>query len=514
MATAMQTLVRLDGRSLTLDQLLPISRGQARLVLDPAARAGIEASRQLVERVLAEDETTYGVNTGFGRLSTVRISPEQVKDLQRNLVRSHAAGVGERLPDHQVRTLIALRINSLMGGRSGIRYSLLEALLALLEREVYPVVPSRGSVGASGDLAPLAHVALVLMGEGSASHQGRTRPTPELFAELGLQPFAYEAKEALALINGTQLMTTVGGLALAQAANLLKVADIVAAMSLEALLGTDTSLNALIHAARPHPGQGQSAANLRACVERSALVASHKNCDKVQDAYSLRCVPQVHGAAREGWGWASSVVEREINSVTDNPLVFPEEGVILSGGNFHGAPVALALDCSAVALSYLGTISERRCDRLLNPDTSELPAFLTRQQGLNSGLMLAQYVAAALASENKIMCHPASADTIPTSAGHEDHVSMGPAAAYKLERLLANVEQILACEWVCASQALEFHRPLTFGPGTEAAFSCLREHVAPLAEDRPLHGDLEIAARLVREGCLVAAVEARVGALY
>jgi len=509
----MQTLVRLDGRSLKLTQLPDIARGQARLELEPAARPGIEASRQLVERVLAEGETAYGVNTGFGRLSSVRISPEQVKDLQRNLVRSHAAGVGERLPDHQVRTLMALRINSLMGGRSGVRYSLLEALLTLLEREVYPLVPSRGSVGASGDLAPLAHVALVLMGEGFASYQGRLRATPEIFAELGLTPFSYEAKEALALINGTQLMTSVGGLALAQAANLLKVADIVAAMSLEALLGTDTSLNALIHAARPHPGQSQAAANLRACVERSALVASHKDCEKVQDAYSLRCVPQVHGAAREGWGWASSMVEREINSVTDNPLVFAEEGVILSGGNFHGAPVALALDCAAVALSYLGTISERRCDRLLNPDTSELPAFLTREQGLNSGLMLAQYVAAALASENKIMCHPASADTIPTSAGHEDHVSMGPAAAYKLEKLLANLEQILACEWVCASQALEFHRPLTFGPGTEAALACLRQEVAPLAEDRPLHGDLEIAARLVREGRLVAAVEARVGAL-
>lgn len=509
----MQTLVRLDGRSLKLNQLLDISRGQARLEVDPAVRPGIEASRQLVERVLADGETAYGVNTGFGRLSSVRISPEQVQDLQRNLVRSHAAGVGERLPDHQVRTLIALRINSLLGGRSGIRYSLLEALLGLLEKEVYPMVPSRGSVGASGDLAPLSHVALGLMGEGMASYQGQLRPTREIFAEVGLEPFSYEAKEALALINGTQLMTTVGGLALAQAANLLKAADVVAAMSLEALLGTDTSLNALIHAARPHPGQGQAAANLRACVERSALVASHKDCEKVQDAYSLRCVPQVHGAAREGWSWASSLVEREINSVTDNPLVFADEGLILSGGNFHGAPVALALDCSALALSYLGTISERRCDRLLNPDESELPAFLTREQGLNSGLMLAQYVAAALASENKIMCHPASADTIPTSAGHEDHVSMGPAAAYKLERLLANVEQILACEWVCAGQALEFRRPLTFGPGTEAAHACLRTRVAPLAEDRPLHGDLENAARLIREGRLVAAVEARVGAL-
>jgi len=505
-------MIELDGDSLSLIQTDTVANGAA-VSLSPAARERIEKSRRFVEEIIARGDVAYGINTGFGALSEVSIPNDQLRELQINLVRSHSCGVGDPLPERVVRAMMLHRANVLAKGFSGCRPLIVETLIAMLNNGVHPVIPSKGSVGASGDLAPLAHVALVLMGEGFASYQGRLRATPEIFAELGLTPFSYEAKEALALINGTQLMTSVGGLALAQAANLLKVADIVAAMSLEALLGTDTSLNALIHAARPHPGQSQAAANLRACVERSALVASHKDCEKVQDAYSLRCVPQVHGAAREGWGWASSMVEREINSVTDNPLVFAEEGVILSGGNFHGAPVALALDCAAVALSYLGTISERRCDRLLNPDTSELPAFLTREQGLNSGLMLAQYVAAALASENKIMCHPASADTIPTSAGHEDHVSMGPAAAYKLEKLLANLEQILACEWVCASQALEFHRPLTFGPGTEAALACLRQEVAPLAEDRPLHGDLEIAARLVREGRLVAAVEARVGAL-
>ncbi|MBI3929476.1 MAG: histidine ammonia-lyase [Armatimonadetes bacterium] len=505
--------IALDGRSLTLPDLLEIAHGRAGVALGEDVIPQVAASRRVVDQVLARDQVVYGINTGFGRLSSVRVSNDQVNQLQKNLVRSHSAGVGEPISDQQVRALIALRINSLVQGYSGVRPELLEALVRLLEQRVYPVVPSRGSVGASGDLAPLAHVALGLMGEGQVRCDGEVLPAAEGLRRRDLSPFEFQAKEALALINGTQLMTAVGGLALERARGLLKAADVIGGMSLEALLGTDAVFHPDLHAIRPHQGQLDSADNLRRCLEGSSLILSHRNCPRVQDAYSLRCMPQVHGASREGWRWAVQLVEAEINSVTDNPVVFPD-GRVMSGGNFHGAPVALVLDCAALALSYLGTISERRCDRLLNPDESEgLPPFLARAEGLNSGLMLTQYVAAALVGENKVLCHPASSDSIPTSAGHEDHVSMGPAAAYKLDRVVDHLEQVLACEWICASQALEFRRPLTFGPGTEAALAALREAVAPLQEDRSLHPDLVAAAASLRAGRPVAAAEESIGRL-
>ena len=511
MTTLSPIVLGSPDQPLKLSDLTRLAESSTRLELHPSTRERIQPSRDLVERVQREEKVVYGVNTGFGRLSSVRISPDQVESLQRNLVRSHAAGVGEPLPQSTVRVMMALRINSLLGGYSGVTQGLLDSFCALFNSGVVPFVPSRGSVGASGDLAPLSHIALCLMGEGEAYHQGELVEAGQALGAAGLKPYTFQAKEALACINGTQLMTAVGGLALARAQYLVKAADIIAAMTVEALLGTDSAFHEAISRVRPHPGQLASAANLRRCMQNSALVASHKGCPKVQDPYSMRCSPQVHGASREGVSFCSGLLEREINSVTDNPLVFPAEELILSGGNFHGAPVALALDTAALSLQYLCTISERRCDRLLNPDTSELPPFLTPHQGLHSGLMLVQYVAAALASENKIYCHPSSADSIPTSAGHEDHVSMGPAAAYKLEKLVENLEQILACEWMCAAQALDFRRPLSFGPGTEVAYACLRREVPTWQDDHPPYPELKRARQALRP--MVTAVEQKVGTL-
>ena len=501
-------------RPFTLSNLEDVAAGRVSLRLHESVKERVQVSRDFVEQVLASGETVYGINTGFGRLASERISLEQVSQLQRNLLRSHAAGVGEPLDIPAVRAIIALRVNSLISGKSGVNYELLESMLNLLHKEVTPFVPSRGSVGASGDLAPLAHVGLVLMGEGQAYYEGHLMPTALAFQATGLRPYEFRAKEALAAINGTQLMCAVGGLALARAGRILKMADVIGGMTLEALMGTDSAYHAAIQEARPHPGQISAAANLRRCLSRSALIASHKDCAKVQDPYSLRCIPQVHGASREGYTFAAGVIEREMNSVTDNPLVFPDLGLILSGGNFHGAPAALALDCAAIALGYLSTISERRCDRLLNPDTNDhLPPFLARGHGLNSGLMIVQYVSAALASEGKLLTHPASSDTIPTSGGYEDHVSMGPAAAFKLEKLLGFIEQILACEWLCASEALEHRRPHSFGPGTEAAYGLLRQQVEPLGEDRPFYEDLAKTLGLVNSGALLREVEKAVGPL-
>ncbi len=502
----------IDGRSLDLGLLRAVAHG-APVEICPSVAEPMRRSRAVVDRVLEQNRTVYGINTGFGRLSSHRVSADHLRQLQANLVRSHAAGVGPPLSLAQVRAMIVLRANSLVQGFSGVRPSLVEALLALLNKGVYPLVPSRGSVGASGDLAPLAHIALVLMGEGYCLQEGERVASSEALGQAGLSAFTYEAKEALALINGTQLITGVGGLALERAGVVLKSADVIGAMSLEALLGTDSVFDPGIHTARPHPGQLMVAENLRRGLAGSELIASHVDCPKVQDPYSLRCIPQVHGAARDGWRWAVEVLEREMNCATDNPVVLPDSDRILSGGNFHGAPGAMALDCAAVALTYLGSMSERRTDKLLNPDESGLPAFLVRDSGLNSGLMLVQYVSAALVNENKGLSHPASSDSIPTSAGHEDHVSMGAGSALKLEALVTNLEQILANEWVCACQALDFHRPMSFGPSTEAGYACLRQWVGPVTEDRPLAPDLETARDLLVSGHLVGQVEAKVGPL-
>ena len=508
----MKTQVRpvlLDGRSLDPGALEEIAEGRP-AALDPSILEGVLASRKVVEDLLARGEVAYGLNTGFGRLANCRIEPAEVRDLQRNLVLSHSAGVGPLLPDRTVRAMIALRVNALARGFSGVRVELLEALLALLNRGIHPRVPSRGSVGASGDLAPLSHMALALLGEGEVSWRGRVVPAREALSAEGLAPVELQAKEGLALINGTQLMTAVGSLALARAGRLLRCADVIGGMSVEALLGTDANLHPDLHAARPHPGQQAAARSLRRSLEGSGVIDSHRGCDRVQDAYSLRCMPQVHGAAREGWRFSMEILHREMNSVTDNPLVFPQAGQVVSGGNFHGAPVALALDTAAIALATLGTISERRCDRLLAGNEG-LPPFLAGNPGLHSGLMLVQYTAAALVNENKVLAHPASVDTVPTSAGQEDHNSHGPTAAHKLESLVANLERILACEWVCAAQALEYRRPLRFGAGSEVAFEVLRRKVTPLEGDRPPYPDLEAARELLESGTLFREVEGALG---
>ncbi len=498
----MTSSVKLDGDSLSLGAFESVAR-QSQVLLCDSITDRVQRSRQVVEGLLADGDTIYGINTGFGKLSSERIAKDQVKQLQRNLILSHSAGVGRPLSREAVRGMMVLRLNSLIRGYSGVRQQVLDQLVECLNRGVTPWVPSRGSVGASGDLAPLAHVAAVLMGEGYCQGAGGEKlPAATCLAEAGLTPIEFEAKEALALINGTQLIGSVGGLALARAGRLLVAADIIAGMSLEALMGTDSVFAEQVHQARPHPGQLAVAAHLRELLSGSELIASHKHCGKVQDPYSLRCIPQVHGAARDGWTWSVQVFEREFNAASDNPVVLTDERRIVSGGNFHGAPVALASDTAAIALSYIGSMSERRCDKLLDTRESELPPFLTDHGGLCSGLMIAQYGAAALVNENKLLSHSVTSDSIPTSAGHEDHVSMGPAAAFKLRRMVDNLEQILAAEWICAAQALEYRRPLRFGPGTERGFEVLRTRVAPLKEDRFLADDLAAAKALLMEGAL------------
>lgn len=498
--------VELDGESLTLEDFERAARGVP-VQISPSVVERIEASRAVVDELLEEGQTLYGINTGFGKLSSKRIPRDQVEALQRNLILSHSAGVGKALGRVAARGIMVLRLNSLLRGYSGVRLKVLNLMVDCLNRDVVPWVPSRGSVGASGDLAPLAHVAAVLIGEGACLAKDGTDfiPSAKALMDADLEPLVFQAKEALALINGTQLIGSVGGLALARAQRLLVQADIVAGMSLEALMGTDSVFADAVHQARPHPGQLKVAAHLRELLSGSELIASHRHCGKVQDPYSLRCIPQVHGAARDGWAWSKEVFEREFNAASDNPVVVVQERRVISGGNFHGAPVALACDTAAIALSYLGTMSERRCDKLLDTRESGLPPFLTDQGGLHSGLMIVQYGAAALVNENKLLANSATADTIPTSAGHEDHVSMGPAAAFKLENLLENLEQILAAEWVCAAQALEYRRPLQFGPGTERGYSLLREHVEPMREDRFLAHDLALAKDLLSQGLLYSA---------
>jgi histidine ammonia-lyase len=508
-------MVLIDGATLTLEAVAEIAGG-APVTLAPAVRPRLEASRAVVERALGGDRPVYGINTGFGALAEVRVPPADLARLQTNLLRSHACGVGPPFPARVVRAMLALRANALAAGRSGVRPAVVEALVALLNAGIHPVVPSQGSVGASGDLAPLAHLAAALVGEGDVEHGGRVVPAATALREAGLAPLALGAKEGLALINGTQAMVAVGGLALVDAARLLTAADVVGAMSLEALMGTPRAFDARIQAARPHPGQAASAANLRALVAASEIYESHRDCGRVQDAYSLRCMPQVHGAARDAAAYARGVLAIEVNAATDNPLVFaeaPEGDAIVSGGNFHGQPVAVALDSLKVGLVAVASISERRTARLVDPALSSgLPAFLVEEGGLNSGFMLPQIVAAALVSECKTLAAPASVDSIPTSANKEDHVSMGLHAARQAAGVVECVAQVLAIEALCAAQGLEFRRPLRPAPGVGAALARLRAEVPPLEGDRAMAADLAAARRLVAGGGLVEAAAGAVGA--
>ncbi|HSD25902.1 MAG TPA: histidine ammonia-lyase [Vicinamibacteria bacterium] len=513
MASAPSADLVIDGASLTLEGLEAVALRGRTVAVAPAARTRVLAARQVVDDAVTRDRVVYGVTTGFGSFADVHIDKGRLRELQLNLVRSHAAGVGDPLDALETRGLMLLRANVLAKGHSGVRPETLDLLVAMLNEGLHPVIPSQGSVGASGDLAPLAHLALALVGEGDVVLDGRRLTAREALAKAALRPVALEAKEGLALINGTQLMTAVGGLALAEAERLARGADVTGALTLDVLKGTDVAFDPRIHAARPHPGQSASARNLRALLAGSAIRESHRDCGKVQDAYSLRCIPQVHGAARDALAYAARTFAVELNAATDNPMVFAETGELLSGGNFHGEPVAMASDVLAIALAELGAISERRIERLVNPALSDLPAFLTREGGFQSGLMIAHVTAAALASENKGLAHPASVDSIPTSANKEDHVSMGVTAARKAARAVANTRRILAIELMAAAQALEFLRPLRTSAALEAVYALVRSHVAPWDADRSPAPDIERLAALLREGALEASAASACGRL-
>jgi histidine ammonia-lyase len=484
-------MILLTGSDLTLKDLLAIADDRAEVGLAPEARARVAASRAVVDAKAAGDAAVYGVNTGFGNFAETRIDKADLAALQVNLLRSHAAGVDTPLSVRTVRAAMALRANVLAKGFSGIRVETLEALLAMLNRGVHPRVPSRGSVGASGDLAPLAHLALVLIGEGEVLEGPSLR-------DAGLQPVTLEPKEGLALINGTQVSTAVLALALAGAEQLSRAADIGAAMSIDALMGSMQPFESRIHEPRPFAGQAVAADNLLRLLDGSGINASHAGCGRVQDAYSMRCAPQVHGAAREALSWIRHIVTVEMNAATDNPMVFADTGEIVSGGNFHGAPLALAADLLVMAVAQLSTISERRSERLVNPALSGLPAFLTQHGGLQSGLMIAQVTAAALTSEIKTLSHPASVDTIPTSANKEDHVSMSMHGALKAERALQLATNVIAVEILCACQAIDLRAPLESSPALMRAYRIVRGRVPKLIDDRPPAPDLDAIVEIIR----------------
>ena len=502
--------IRIDGSSLSVEDVARVARDGAPVAVAAEAYPRMERSRAVIEDKLRRGDPVYGVNTGFGRLADVRISDADVERLQEHLVTSCCTGVGEPFPAEVVRAMLLLRANSLSAGLSGVRPVIVDTLVAMLERGVLPVAPCKGSVGASGDLAPLAHIALVLMGRGRATIDGRTMYGKEALKAAGIQPVRLAAKEGLSLCNGTQAMAALGALAVHDAARLADTADVVGALTAEALEAVTDAFDERLHSARPHAGQITSAANLRLLLAESPAVqeATH---GRVQDAYALRCMPQVHGASRDAIAFVRGTVETESGSVTDNPLVFPPDeadgaGDVLSGGNFHGQPLALAMDFLGIAVAELASISERRIERLVNPALSAgLPAFLTREGGLNDGFMVAQYTAAALVSENKVLAHPASVDSIPTSANQEDHVSMGAIAARHAREIVENAQTVLAIELLCACQGVDLRgRPQ--GPRTERVRALLREHVPVLGEDRPLDGDIQQALELVRSGALAAAL--------
>jgi histidine ammonia-lyase len=495
-------MILLDGDHLSLAQLVAIADDGEQVAIAPEARGRVAAARAVVDAAAEGDAPVYGVNTGFGSFAETRIAHDDLRRLQLNLLRSHAAGVDQPLCCRDVRATMALRANVLAKGYSGVRLETLDALVAALNRGVHPRVPSRGSVGASGDLAPLAHIALVLVGEGETWDGAASRPAAEALREAGLEPIVLDAKEGLALINGTQASTGVLGLALAGADRLARAADIAAALSIDALRGSTRPFDPRIHAARPFAGQAASADNLRRLMDGSPINRSHAGCGRVQDAYCMRCAPQVHGAARETLAWVRGIVGVEMNAATDNPMVFADVGDLISGGNFHGAPIAIAADAAVLALAQLCTISERRSERLVNPALSGLPAFLTEHGGLNSGFMMAQVTAAALASEIKTLAHPASVDTIPTSANKEDHVSMSMAAALKSERALQLAASVLAIEIMCACQAIDLLAPLTSAEPLMRVHAAVRSAVPMLTDDRSPARDIETIARLIGSGRL------------
>lgn len=500
----MSEILELEGNALRLSDVERIARAEsARVTVSAAAHARIVRARELVDRVIAENRVVYGISTGFGALAEVVIPPDRIRELQLNLIRSHAAGVGAPLSEEEVRAIALLRANVLALGHSGVRPQVVELLCELLNKRIHPVIPERGSVGASGDLAPLSHLALVLIGEGEAFYNGDRISGAEALKRAGLQPITLEAKEGLALNNGTQVQTGIGILAFRDVERALEAAEVAGAMSLEGLRGTPDAFHEAIQHARPHVGQIESARRLRTLLQDSEIRESHRENDpRVQDAYSLRCMPQVHGAARQALGYIQQVLETEANSATDNPLIFPDEDLVLSGGNFHGQPVAQVLDLLAMVCADIAAISERRIARLIDPALSGLPAFLVKDPGVNSGMMMPQIVAAALVADLRLKAHPASIDTVPTDNNKEDHVSMGQGAAIKVREAARLLETVIGLELLTAAQALEFLKPLKPGIGVQRAYELVRAVVPALDTDRQMSHDIETITRLVHSGDL------------
>jgi histidine ammonia-lyase len=499
-------MLEISGRPLTLDEIASVAYNHQHVKLHSTAIGRIQAARKVVDKICEDGTPTYGINTGFGRLSDVHVPADQLKALQLNLVRSHACGLGPLLSNPEVRAMMLLRANVLAVGYSGIRLEVVQTILDMLNQNICPVIPEQGSVGASGDLAPLAHLALTVIGEGDAYHDGIRMSSRDAMQKAGINPVELEAKEGLALLNGTQAMGAVGGLALQRAERLSLLADAAGACSLEALLGTPVAFDDRIHQARPHPGQIAVAKHMRHLLTESEIRESHRVGDpRVQDAYSLRCIPQVHGAVRGAIAHAKEIVEIESGSATDNPLVFPESGDVLSGGNFHGAPLGMAFDYVAIAITDLMSISERRIDRLINPDLNEhLPPFLSAHAGTSSGFMIAHVAAVSILTEAKILSHPASVDNLPTSGGKEDHVSMGMVAARKLRQIMNNAERVIAIELMAACEGLEYRKPLRPGKGVQRIYDHVRTLVPRLEEDRVLSVDIEKIAEAIRNGTLAA----------
>ena len=510
----MTSRLTLDGRSLSIEDLAPLFRGEElALAVAPEALEGVRRARALVDACVERGAAVYGLTTGFGKLKNIAIRRDDLEALQRNLVLSHCCGVGDPMPRDEVRAVQVLRLNGLVRGHSGVRVELVDALVRLFGKGFVPEVPQQGSVGASGDLAPLAHLTAAYLGHGHAEVGGRRMRAADALRAIGEQPLGLAAKEGLALVNGTEVMAAIGAGVYLRSANLSKCADAIAALTIEALFGSVKPFDHRLAELKGQPGHARTSANVRSCIGESQILSSHVDCDRVQDPYSLRCVPQVHGAFKAAFAHVGEVLGAEMNSVTDNPILFPDTDEVISAGQFHGQPISMVLDYLGLALCTLANISERRVEQLVNPDLSRLPSFLAERPGINSGLMIAQVAAASLASENKIWAHPASVDTVPTSANQEDHVSMGVTAARKARAICENVERVLAIEYLCAAQAREFHPELRAGAGAQAAHELLRRHVEPLHEDRYLHDDIEAALALVRSGELVRAVESAVGPL-
>jgi len=510
--------MKIDGKSLTLDRVEIFLSGSINIALTAESKKRVNKARAMVDKWVKTDEVVYGITTGFGEFANVKISQANLEQLQENLIISHSVGVGEPLPPFIVKVMMLLRVNALARGNSGIRLTTLQLLIDMINNNIIPVVPSQGSVGSSGDLAPLSHLVLAMIGKGKVQvFNELTDLTKEnqkpvfaksVFKKFGLTPVKLSAKEGLALINGTQMMTAFAAYISIQAKRLLKYSDIAAALSHEALRGTDTAYDKRIHMLRPFEGQTTTAQNMLSLIDGSEIRTSHLVDDnRVQDSYSIRCIPQIHGASKDAVNYVCSRVEIELNSVNDNPLIFPEEGDHLEGGNFHGQPMALSMDFMSIALSELASVAERRVERLTNGSLSDLPRFLTKEGGLNSGFMIAQYTAASLVSENKVLSHPASVDSIPTSANQEDHNSMGSIAARKCFQILRNVQKVISIELLTAAQGIEFLKPLECGKGTNAAFKEIRKNVPPLGKDRIMHIDIEKISELVETGSLLKKVE-------